>query len=311
MASLTQWSEHLADIAQRVGPTVAAIQVAAGGRAGQGAGFLHGDDAHLLTNAHVVRGAAAIVVRMSGGQQRRARVVGMDGGFDLALLALDAPVGTPPRPLGDSDRLRPGNLVLAIGNPFGLSFTVSMGVVSAVERSLPLDGSLLDTLIQTDASINPGNSGGPLVNAEGDVVGVTSIAIRGGQGLGFAIPAALVGPVAEDLSRLGYARHPVIGARVTGEDMDPAVAAMLGQSARGVRIAAVAAGSPADRAGLLAGDLVVAADGTAMPAPGALRRALLAVRTGHTQLRLERDGRVLERTVDVVDAVPPGQRRGA
>ena len=302
MTGLAAWSEELADIAQSVGRTVAAIRVQGPKGEGQGAGFLYGDDRHLLTNAHVVEGALAIEARFGGGQQRRARSVGLDRAFDLALLELDAPAGALPAPAGDSEALRPGNLVLAFGNPLGLSFSVSMGVVSALDRSLPIAGSLLDALIQTDASINPGNSGGPLCTVHGEVVGVTSLAVRGGQGLGFAIPMQLAAAVAEDLRTLGYARHPMIGVQAAGEDLDPAVAAMLGRSARGVRIAAVAVHGPADRAGLAAGDVIVSADGAPTPTPGSLRRALLAARDGGVNLTVERGAQTFTRRVDVVDA---------
>lgn len=267
-------SRLVAQAAEQVGPSV--VQIGLPGREGVGSGVVWDDAGHILTNAHVVGRSSQVAVQFASGRQLRARTVGADAYYDLAVVHADGPFSVPPARFGDSDALRPGVAVIALGNPYGFSWTVTFGVVSALERTLPgPSGGVLDGLIQTDAAINPGNSGGPLATLNGEVVGITTAAIAGGQGLGFAIPSSLAVPVARELVTLGRARHPWLG--IQGQaDVLPAdwVKAFALPVDRGVLITDVVRGGPAEKAGLRSFDLLVAVDERPVATPGAVRRAL-------------------------------------
>jgi len=238
------------------------------GGMGAGSGFVVSPDGYILTNAHVVDGADRVTVRLLDRREFTARVVGADPSTDVAVLKIDA-TGLTPAPLGSSDAARVGEWVLAVGNPLGerLTFTVTSGIISAKGRALDLPNSSarsIQDFIQTDAAINPGNSGGPLVNVRGEVIGINSaIASPTGTyaGYGFAIPIALAKSVMEQLVAMGRVERAALGISV--RDAGPDDAAYVGlPAARGVLVQDLEANSPARRAGLQPGDVIVAVDGT-------------------------------------------------
>lgn len=229
---------------------------------GEGSGFFIHADGYALTNNHVIEGAADISVRTADDQIFKARVVGRDPRTDLALIKVDGKGGFPIAPLGDSSKIAIGEWVVAIGNPFGLSHTVTAGIVSAVGRSeVHPDGrQMYANFIQTDASINPGNSGGPLVNTRGEVIGINS-AIRGdGQGIGFAIPSNMVKKLIPQLAR-GRIERSFLGVSV--RDVTPELARSLRlDKVLGAVVAEVVSGSPAAVAGVRPGDVILSFDNT-------------------------------------------------
>jgi serine protease Do len=256
---------------------------------GIGSGFIIHEDGLVLTNEHVVRGASEVIVTLADGRDFPGQVVGTDDVNDLALVRLTTEGATlPVAPLGRSDDLLIGEWVVAIGNPFGQLLsntepTVTAGVISGLGRNIVPSGQenrgYYLGMIQTDASINPGNSGGPLVNAQGEVVGVnSSIFTRGGgsEGLGFAIPINRARAVVMDLVNEGTVRRPW-----TGVELEPANVNPLGRS-REVRVAAVAPGSPAERAGVRPGTIVQSVNGYPVRTPLDWEAALLEVRVGDT-----------------------------
>ena len=253
-----------------VGPSVVAIEAQApeptgkgrgprGGPGGSGSGFVFTHDGFILTNSHVVHGASRLFVHFPDGQRYVADLVGDDPETDLAVVRISAPQLVPAI-LGDSQDIRVGQLVVAIGNPYGFQATVTAGVVSALGRSLrSRTGRLIDNVIQTDAALNPGNSGGPLVTTRGVVVGVNSAMIMPAQGICFAIAVNTAKLVATQLIREGRVRRSAIG--LAGQNVP--LARRVARFHRlpfesGVRVEAVEQGSPAERAGLLAGDVIVA-----------------------------------------------------
>lgn len=270
--------DSVAGIAARTLPGVVYIHVKGVTGEDTGTGFVLDTQGHILTNNHVVGGVgkgADIQVTFNGGQLSKAKVVGVDSGYDLAVIEVSGVSGLHPLTLGNSDSVRVGDPVVAIGAPYGLEGTVTAGIISATRRPITAGGSTDGTdisyvdALQTDAPINPGNSGGPLVDGQGRVIGINS-AIRaandtsgpaGGQGgsigLGFAIPANQAKRVAEELINTGRATHPVIGVSVDmSYDGD---GARVGGKAGGP--AAVTAGGPGDQAGIEPGDIITAVDG--------------------------------------------------
>jgi S1-C subfamily serine protease len=244
---------------------------------GQGSGFIIDKDGHVLTNYHVVADARQIEVTLHNRKKYRATIVGADRSHDLAVVQIKVPDLTP-MVLGDSSKLQVGQKVYAIGNPFGLSGTLTRGIVSSIRQVQEPDGMKIEDAIQTDASINPGNSGGPLLNMHGEVIGInTMIASNVGQsaGIGFAIPINTAKAVINDLLTLGRVRRPALG--VTTIPIDPQLADQMGLAADyGLLILQVVPGGAADNAGLrggseraflgntpimVGGDLIVAVDG--------------------------------------------------
>ena len=224
-----------------------------------GSGFIINRDGYILTNDHVVEDASRIVVTLKDGHEYKARVVGRDSKTDIALLKIDAPYALPIVPLGNSDAVRVGEWVMAIGNPFGFDHSVTAGIVSAKGRFIP--GSY-DEYIQTDASINPGNSGGPLIGLGGEVVGVNAaIFTRTGSsmGIGFAIPVNLVKAELPQLLTLGHVQRGWLGVYIEPVTEDAATAAGL-DVPHGAMVSEVIDNSPAKAAGLRHGDIIVAID---------------------------------------------------
>ena len=226
-----------------------------------GSGFVWSSDGIIVTNNHVVEGASRISVLFNDGTQLSAKLIGVDPDSDLAVLRVDAKKLTP-APIGTSSDLMIGETVVAVGNPFGLSGSVTTGVVSALGRSVPSkeEGRTFTDFIQTDASINPGNSGGPLLNIEGKVIGINVAIYAQAQGIGFAIPVDRAKKVIQDLLQYGQVHSAWIGA-VTAT-LTPEEAKRIGTKAtHGAMVARVFAGSPAQAAGLRAGDVITAVNG--------------------------------------------------
>jgi serine protease Do len=270
----------------------------------------------ILTNSHVVFGRQLLTVTLDDGTTLPARIVGADPVFDIAFLKIPPPPtgSLPVARLGDSDSLRVGDEVYAIGNPFGLEQTLTRGIISAVNRVLPgAQWSLKEPLIQTDAAINPGNSGGPLVNGCGDVVGLTTAILPEAQSIGFAIPVSLVNAVGPDLLKNGRVIRPWVG--VQGTLVSPALRDLLrAPLAEGLLVEIVEVGSPAASAGLRGGDLdlviggepllvggdvITAIDGTPVGTPKVLATALSGLRIGE-RVALTLSHRGETRTLDLV-----------
>ena len=254
---------------------------------GQGSGVIFDAKGLLLTNAHVVEGAETLSVELTDGRRVTGSVVGTDSLTDLAVVRLDGEGPWPTAVLGDSDRLRVGDWAIAVGNPFGLENTVTMGIISNLNRNvsqLGISGKRLD-LIQTDAAINPGNSGGPLLNADGEVVGINTLVRSGpGAGLGFAIPINRAQTIARQLVATGRASHPVIGIG-------------LADGLDGPVIRSVQPGAPAAKAGLKPDDEIAAIDGqpmrgaadvvAAIDRKGVGQRITLTIRRGKARLTVK------------------------
>lgn len=262
-----------------------------------GSGFVISADGTVLTNAHVVKDADEILVRLSDHREEPAELVGLDERTDVAVLRIKAK-GLPVVKVGDSDRLEVGEWVLAIGSPFGLEYTATAGIVSAVGRTLPSDAYV--PFIQTDAAVNPGNSGGPLFNTRGEVIGINSqIYSRSGgyMGLSFAIPIKVAMRAAQQIQKSGHASHGYLG--VTVQPVTPALAQSFGlDKAKGALVADVAAGSPAAKAGIKAGDVILAFNGQLLADAGDLPPLVGSADVGDkVPLSVLRDGK--ERTVEV------------
>src|SRR5881409_1419635 len=226
---------------------------------GLGSGVIIDKRGYVLTNLHVVRGADGVTVRLSSKEESRGRIVGTDAKTDLAVILFEPTTPLTVATLGDSDKLRVGEWAIAIGNPFGLDQTVTVGVVSATGRS-DVGIATYENFIQTDASINPGNSGGPLVNLRGEVIGINTAIVATGQGIGFAIPANMVKRVTAQLIDRGRVQRGWIG--VALQPMSAELAQAMGLSdTRGAIVPRVYPGSPAETAGLAQNDVIVSFDG--------------------------------------------------
>jgi S1-C subfamily serine protease len=263
-------------------PAVVHIEVAGNNApGGSGSGFFISPDGYLLTNSHVVHGARELKVFLSDGRKLSADLIGDDPQTDLAVLRVTADE-LAHLSLADSDALRPGQIAIAIGSPMGFQQTVTAGIVSGLGRSLRgASGRLIDNIIQTDAALNPGNSGGPLVNTRGEVIGVNTAIIRPAQGICFAIASNTARWVVGLLIKDGRIRRSFIG--VAGQTVP-----LIRKVARyhrltqetGVLVAGLEPESPATRAGLLEGDVLLALDGAPTPAVDALHKLLTADRIG-------------------------------
>jgi len=285
-AALDAYSRTVAEVAERVGPSVLRIDAARTRRTarvragGSGSGFAITPDGFVVTNSHVIRGADRLETTLFDGSHGRATLVGDDPDTDLALIRVDLPVAAVAP--GRSATLRVGQIVVAIGNPYGFHCTVTAGVVSALGRSLRTQsGHLVDEVIQTDVALNPGNSGGPLVDSRGRVVGVNTAAILGAQGLAFAIGVDTALHVVSALIRDGRVRRSVLGISAQNVPLPRRLARFHSlEASSAVRVASVEPGSPAARAGLAVGDLIVALDGQPVAGIDDLHRLLIGERAG-------------------------------
>ena len=276
--------------------------------AGSGSGFIFTPDGFALTNSHVVHGAAAVRATLPDGTQYGAEVVGDDPETDLAVLRLGA-TGLPTVELGDSGALRPGQLVIAIGNPLGFQATVTAGVVSALGRSMRAQsGRLIEGVIQTDAALNPGNSGGPLVDSRGRVVGINTAVIAGAQGICFAVPVNTAHFVIPRLIREGRVRRSWIGIAGQSIRLSRRRVQLSHLHAEGaVLVTEVTPGSPADRAGLQPRDIILRVGDTTVVGVDDLLRLMTEDLIGRsTEVAVLRDGAL--RTLAVVPAEGPGAR---
>ncbi len=228
---------------------------------GLGSGVLVDPSGVIITNDHVIRGASAIHVVLADGRELEAEVIGSDANNDVAVLKVNAKQPLPAAKLGTSADLMIGETVVAIGSPFGLSKTVTSGVVSATGRTFKADGRTYNDFIQTDAAINPGNSGGPLLNVDGDVIGINTAIFASAQGIGFAIPADKVRRIMDELTRFGKVRPAWVGLEV--QELSPRLARQLGwDRTYGAIVRDVEAGSPADQAGVRRGDVLAEMGGS-------------------------------------------------
>ncbi|MBX3460608.1 MAG: trypsin-like peptidase domain-containing protein [Planctomycetes bacterium] len=283
MASLAELSSELEQLVTRSAPSVVSVEH----RRGHGSGFVLAQDGYVLTNSHVVAGASELRIGFADGSHARAEVKGRDSRTDLAVVRADAS-SLPSMTLAGGD-VRVGQLVLAIGNPLGFQRSVSMGVVSAIDRTLPGRGHTYEGLIQTDAAINPGNSGGPLINAHGEVVGVNTAIVPYAQGIGFAVPAQTAEWVAAILMRDGAVRRPVLGVYAAGTDLTTQQRREVGRD-RAVHVFRLNVEGPAKAAGIREGDLLLEADGKPLRTVDDLSRAMVLTEGKELVITLWRDG---------------------
>ncbi|HUE81410.1 MAG TPA: Do family serine endopeptidase [Pyrinomonadaceae bacterium] len=261
-------------------------------RTALGSGVIVSAEGHVVTNHHVIDGAEEISVDLSDNRTIAARIIGSDPPSDLAVLKIDAG-SLPMLVLGDSDRVRVGDVVLAIGNPLGIGQTVTLGIISAKGRRTGLSDGSFEDFLQTDASINQGNSGGALVNTSSELIGINSqiLSPSGGSiGIGFAIPSNMTRMVVESLVRHGKVTRGQLG--IVVQKVTPEIAESVNLAeARGVIIAQVQPGSPADRAGLRRGDVILSLNGTEVNEPNALRNQVASTAPGsEVTLAIRRDG---------------------
>uniref|UniRef100_A0A7V6CD15 DegQ family serine endoprotease n=1 Tax=Thermodesulfobacterium geofontis TaxID=1295609 RepID=A0A7V6CD15_9BACT len=259
---------------------------------GAGSGFIISSDGYVVTNNHVIQGAQKITIKLVDGRSFESKIIGTDPFSDIALLKIEAS-NLPTLILGDSDSIKVGEWVIAIGNPFGLSHTVTVGVVSAKGRS-GIGISDVEDFIQTDAAINPGNSGGPLLNLKGEVVGMnTAIFTRSGgyMGIGFAIPSNIVKTVVEQLKTKGKVERGYLGVGI--QDLTQALAKELGlKTTEGALITEVKSGSPAEKAGLKERDVVISYNGKSVKNASELKNYVLLTKPGtEVELRIIRNGK--------------------
>jgi len=280
---LDPYSRAVTAAVETVGPAVVHLQVEgpSGRPGGTGSGVIFAPDGYVLTNSHVAQGARRIGASLDDGRTLPATLIGDDPDTDLAVLRLDAPNLVHAR-LGRSGSLKVGQLVIAIGNPFGFQYTVTAGVVSALGRSLRArSGRLIDSVIQTDAALNPGNSGGPLVNAKGEVVGINTAIIAGAQGICFAISVDTVEFVAGRLIREGRVRRSYIGLAGQNITLSRRLARHHGLAHEsGVMVQSTAEDGAARAAGLLSGDVIVEFAGIPIGGIDDLHRLLTEERVG-------------------------------
>ncbi len=320
-------SDDIAEIAERVGPAVVNIDVVRYVQTapfnfrdpifewffeqreefrrripqkGAGSGFIVDKEGYLLTNEHVVSGAEEIKVTLSDGRDFKGKVVGSDVTTDMAIVKIEAH-NLPTVELGDSDVLRVGEITIAIGNPYGLEKTVTMGVVSAKGRNISAgsDGHEYTNLIQTDTAINPGNSGGPLLNTRGEVVGINTAIIPYAQGIGFAIPVNIAKRNLNDLITLGKVRRAWLGVYI--QEVTPEIAEQFNlDKAEGVLVADVVPQGPAEESGLARGDIVLSVNDKAVNKTQELQDAIRALQIGDkATLKVKRDGKEISFVVKI------------
>ncbi len=292
---LDAYSHAVTSVVDAVGPAVARVSLPRGG----GSGVLFTPDGYLLTNAHVVGRAHTVEVALPDGSSHQGNVVGADPATDLAVVHIDG-AHLPAAELGNSARLRVGQLVVAIGNPLGFSSTVSAGVVSALGRTLRAqDGRLMDAIIQSDVALNPGNSGGPLVDSHARVVGINTAVILGAQGIGFSVPIDTARWVLAELMQHGRVRRGVLGLAAQTRPLDRRIARHHGLAQRsGVEVMEVQPGKPAALAGLRAGDILLSLDGATLQAVDEVHHLLGASSIGRPVVcKVLRGAAILDLTV--------------
>jgi serine protease Do len=309
-ADIARLNDHMNGLAVRLKPALVQVRVRRAAepqiegeppetpeeRRSSGSGFLIRQDGYLITNEHVVENADRIQVKLADGRRFEGRLVGKDERVDLALVKIEA-TGLPVAALGDSNKLRVGEFVLALGHPFGLEQTVSLGIVSRKGASLQVAAPGFD-FIQTDAAVNPGNSGGPLVNMAGEVVGINSMAARNGT-IGFAIPVNIVKGLLPQLASKGKVEWGWLGVGIAeiGEEDVPKYQL---KEQRGVLIRNVVAGQPADRGGVKADDVILAVDGAQIEGPRDLQRIISSTPVGRAvKLYVMRGGKETELEVTI------------
>ncbi len=263
-----------------------------------GSGFIIDPDGYILTNNHVVAKADKIVVKLENGKEYKAKIIGTDPKTDVALIKIKADKPLKAVTLGDSDKIRVGDWVVAIGNPFGLSHTVTAGIISAKGRVI--GSGPYDDFIQTDASINPGNSGGPLIALDGTVIGINTAIVATGQGIGFAIPINMAKNIIPQLKKTGHVVRGWLGVYI--QDITPALAEKFGlkEDQKGVLVSKVFKNSPAEKGGLKAGDVITKFDGKTVHTGHELALVVSQTKVGKkVEVEIIRDGKTLVKTVKV------------
>ena len=327
--ALEAFSNSIADIAEKVGPAVVNIDTVRMvtteypffedpifrhffgekfkeyrktiPQKGTGSGFIINQEGYILTNEHVVHKANKIKVTLSDGREFDGKVIGSDTTSDMAIVKIKAD-HLPMVALGDSDKLRVGEIVVAIGNPYGLQQTVTMGVVSAKDRSIPtgIEGHIYKDFIQTDTAINPGNSGGPLLNTEGEVVGINTAIIPYAQGIGFAIPINIAKRNIDDLINLGKVRRSWLGVYI--QEVTPEIAEQfdLPEDAKGVLVGDVVKDSPAEKSGIKRGDIITKVNNEEVDSPGELQDKIRDIDINKkASIEVVRDGKTINFIVKI------------
>jgi S1-C subfamily serine protease len=297
--ALDAFSRVVVHVAETIRPAVVNLRAGRGRRGGGGSGVIFSPDGFLLTNHHVVDRGQHVHIRLAEGAELTGRVVGADPWTDLAVVRADAS-GLPCATLGDSAKLRVGQLVVAIGSPLGFESTVTAGVISATGRTLrTIAGHMVDNVIQTDAALNPGNSGGPLLDSHGRVIGINTAIIHPAQGICFAIPINTAKHILPQLLRHGRVVRGYLGLHVRTAPLEPRVIERLdlGQTT-GVEVVSVQPDSPADEAGLLEEDILLTLGDEPTPQVDDLHRLLTQLPVGvPAVVTVLRRGRLIERMV--------------
>ncbi len=271
-------------------------------REGQGSGVIVRADGLVLTNNHVIQDALEITVTLLSGQTLRGRVLGADRFSDIAVVKVESPRPLPAVTFGSSNTLQVGQRAIAIGNPFGLGSTVTVGVVSALNRSIQASPDFtVENLVQTDAAINPGNSGGALLDSAGRLIGINTAIIQGAQGIGFAIPIDHASLIMEQIVARGRVVRPALGVQMVGQ-IDPETARAYNLPVTYGVVVTPVTGSPAEKAGIKAGDIVVAIDGKKIETQSDLRRELFRKKPGDTvSVEVVREGKRLTFSVTLIE----------
>ena len=263
---------------------------------GEGSGFIIHENGYILTNAHVIENSDSVQIALSTGGLFKGKIIGMDRVADLAIIKIDSPVPLPVIPLGHSNELKPGDWVMAIGSPFGLDLTVTVGIVSAKGRSL--GATPYDDFIQTDTPINPGNSGGPLINTQGEVVGINTAVMQMGQGLGFSLPVDLAKKLIPELKAHGKVTRSWLGVSVQDISLADKEFLKLGVD-QGSLVREVVVDSPAYKAGLKMNDVIVEFDGHTINNSRTLPKQVVYTPAGkEISIKLVREGKTIR-----VDAI--------